>query len=121
MTTKTTFIAIDGKEFENESECYQYESQLESIKYKDTALFFSDKGEVMSLTEDGYLTCTILLCKTDAAAEFIHKRFRTCETPWGEYYSHKAHAGCWVYLENQWISANKYLEFASILEKIMKT
>ena len=33
MTTKTIYVADDGKEFDNEKECYAYEHQFDGNLY----------------------------------------------------------------------------------------
>lgn len=77
MTEKTTYIAFDGKEFEDYNECERYESKVVQEKYGKDLLVYDDKGELLSLDSDYYLSqnSAYVVCKSEEALNYLNKTF----------------------------------------------
>lgn len=98
MTMDITYVAFDGKRFDDEDECREYETRLRNIKFAKDAMFFNSKGEPLSFDEDGFLSATFILCKTDAAAEYLQNEYsHNYYTPWDDF---PMEAGCWIHDED---------------------
>lgn len=77
MTEKTTYIAFDGKEFEDYNECERYESKVVKEKYGKDLLVYDDNGELLSLDNDYYLSqnSAYVVCKSEEALNYLNKTF----------------------------------------------
>ena len=77
MTEKTIYIAFDGKEFEDYSECEKYESKELQNKYGESLFVYNEDGKKISLDED-YRLCQdshYITCKTKEALDYLNKIF----------------------------------------------
>lgn len=77
MTEKTVYIAFDGKEFEDYSECERYESKELQDKYGKDLLVYDEDGNKISLDED-YRLChdsCYITCKTKEALDYLNEIF----------------------------------------------
>jgi len=52
MIEKTVYVANDGKEFDDEDECVEYEAQTEFSDILQSITFYSEQGEVISFDND---------------------------------------------------------------------
>ena len=77
MTEKTVYVAFDGKEFEDYSECERYESKELQNKYGKDLLVYDENGELIALDNDYWLSqsSAYVLCKSEAALNYINKTF----------------------------------------------
>ena len=77
MTEKTIYIAFDGKEFEDYSECERYESKELQNKYGKDLLVYDENGELIALDNDYWLSqsSAYVLCKSEEALNYINKTF----------------------------------------------
>ena len=77
MTEKTVYIAFDGKEFEDYSECERYESKKLQDKYGKDLLVYNKEGELIALDNDYWLSqsSAYVICKSDKALNYINKTF----------------------------------------------
>ena len=77
MTEKTIYIAFDGKEFEDYSECERYESKELQDKYGKYLLVYNENGELIALDNDYWLSqsSAYVLCKSEEALNYINKTF----------------------------------------------
>ena len=77
MTEKTVYIAFDGKEFEDYSECERYESKKLQDKYGKDLLVYNEDGELIALDNDYWLSqsSAYVLCKSEEALNYINKTF----------------------------------------------
>lgn len=75
MTEKTTYIAFDGKEFEDCSECERYENKGLQEKYGKDLLVYNEDGELIPLGEDYHLVqdSAFIICKTEEALDYLSK------------------------------------------------
>ena len=77
MTEKTIYIAFDGKEFEDYSECERYESKELQNKYGESLVVYDKDGKKISLGED-YRLCQdsyYITCKTKGALDYLNEIF----------------------------------------------
>ena len=77
MTEKTIYIAFDGKEFEDYSECERYESKELQDKYGKDLLVYDENGELIALDNDYWLSqsSAYVVCKSEEALNYINKTF----------------------------------------------
>ena len=77
MKEKTVYIAFDGEEFEDYSECERYESKESQNKYGESLFVYNEDGKKISLDED-YRLCQdsyYITCKTKEALDYLNKIF----------------------------------------------
>ena len=77
MTEKTIYIAFDGKEFEDYSECRKHESKELQDKYGRDLLVYNKNNELLPLDADYYLSqeSAYVICKTEKALDYLNKTF----------------------------------------------
>ena len=77
MTEKTIYIAFDGKEFEDYSECGRYESKKLQNKYGESLFVYNEDGELIPFNNDYYLSqnSVYVVCKSEEALNFLNKMF----------------------------------------------
>ena len=78
MTENTIYVAFDGKEFEDYSECKRYESKELKDKYgKDFLLVYNEDGELIPLDNDYSLSkdSAYVVCKSEEALAYLNKIF----------------------------------------------
>ena len=77
MTEKTIYIAFDGKEFENYSECERYESKELEDKYGKDLLVYDNNGKLLPFDNDYHLSqySVYVVCKSEEALNFLNKMF----------------------------------------------
>lgn len=72
MTEKITYIAFDGKEFTDEDECLEYETELNFGAFKDHVFLFDDKRQPMPFSLANFEACFYISINDDrAAASFV--------------------------------------------------
>lgn len=72
MTEKITYIAFDGKEFTDEDECLEYETELNFGAFKDHVFLFDDKRRPMPFSLVNFEACFYVSINDDsAAASFV--------------------------------------------------
>lgn len=119
MIVKQTYIAEDGKEFEYERECAEYEAQIRAKEFKDTAMLFDSEGNPLPLTSTGFETCYFILCRTDEAARYMEEEFGNWVNPWCGRDASPIKAGCWIFYNEYWQDAKDLLKIADIAREIM--
>ena len=77
MTEKTIYIAFDGKEFEDYSECERYESKELQDKYGKDLLVYNEDGELIPFDNDYRLSqdSAYVVCKSEEALNYLNKTF----------------------------------------------
>ena len=78
MTEKTIYIAFDGKEFEDEYDCREYESKELQDKYgKDLLVYDNKNNELIPISDDYRLSqdSAYVICKSKEALNYINKTF----------------------------------------------
>ena len=77
MTEKTVYIAFDGKEFEDYSECERYESKELQDKYGKDLLVYNEDGELIPFNNDYRLSqdSAYVVCKSEEALNYLNKTF----------------------------------------------
>ena len=77
MTEKTVYIAFDGKEFEDYSECERYESKELQNKYGKDLLVYNEDGELIPFNNDYRLSqdSAYVVCKSEEALNYLNKTF----------------------------------------------
>ena len=77
MTEKTVYVAFDGKEFEDSSECERYESKELQDKYGKDLLVYNEDGELIPFNNDYRLSqdSAYVVCKSEEALNYLNKTF----------------------------------------------
>ena len=77
MTEKTVYIAFDGKEFEDYSECERYESKELQDKYGKDLLVYNEDDELIPFDNDYRLSqdSAYVVCKSEEALNYLNKTF----------------------------------------------
>ena len=77
MTEKTVYVAFDGKEFEDYSECERYESKELQDKYGKDLLVYNEDGELIPFNNDYRLSqdSAYAVCKSEEALNYLNKTF----------------------------------------------
>ena len=77
MKEKTIYIAFDGKEFEDYSECERYESKELQDKYGKDLLVYDEEDKLLSLDNDYRLSqdSAYVVCKSEEALNYLNKTF----------------------------------------------
>ena len=91
MTEKTVYIAFDGKEFEDYSECERYESKELQDKYSKDLLVYDENGELITLDND-YCLCedsVYVVCKSEETLNYLNKIFDCNQANSIDYYEGK--------------------------------
>ena len=117
MTTKTIYVADDGKEFDNEKECYDYEHQFDGIvnsdvKFWDLQRKLLDKSDIYNCLE----TCYAMYIPNQETAKVVNDAFVYfgIESPWSNSVFNFDIG--YFYYERHWINIDK--EIASLNEII---
>ena len=78
MKEKTIYIAFDGKEFEDYSECERYESKELQDKYGKDLLVYNKINELLPLNNNYRLSqeSAYVVCKSEEALNYLNKTFR---------------------------------------------
>ena len=77
MIEKTIYVAFDGKEFEDYSECERYESKKLQNKYGESLFVYNEDGELIPFNNDYYLSqnSVYVVCKSEEALNYLNKTF----------------------------------------------
>ena len=77
MTEKTVYVAFDGKEFEDYSECERYESKELQDKYGKDLLVYNEDDELIPFNNDYRLSqdSAYVVCKSEEALNYLNKTF----------------------------------------------
>ena len=117
MTTRITYIADDGMEFETEKECFEYEHKHDDIvnsdvKFWDLQRQPLDKADIKNCLE----ICYAMYIPNEEIAEKVNDAFNYfgIESPWSDSVFNFEIG--YFYYENRWISIDK--EIASLNEII---
>lgn len=71
----TKYIAIDGKEFECENKCKEYENNFVSSLINQLFVFDEFSTQINLLNDDLPYIANIIICRTKKAYEYIDKIF----------------------------------------------
>ena len=96
MKTKTIYIAFDGREFEDETECYEYEMDKQFAEIQNELVMKDSKGNMVDIID--FDSCDYLVCKTKRAAEILYEwavGYFGYNVPWNT--KHAADEGYYFY------------------------
>lgn len=111
------YISDDGREFQNELECLEYEKDLQKAQFNDTLFLFDDDGNRVKIEK--FEQVYFINAKTDEAAQFLHDEWNGYYlTPW----THKniPKAGCYLFYEDDWHTLEEYLKRIELIDKIFE-
>lgn len=75
MTEKTTYIAFDGKEFEDENECEAYENKKVHTLYDKNLFVYDDEENKIDIYNEysTYYDSKFIVCKTKEAFDYVNE------------------------------------------------
>lgn len=110
MQTKLIYVAKDGKEFSDETDCFTHETELLWTEIKDEITFFNRNGkfedDIVTMLEE----CTAFYCKSVTAAEKLDELFEyvinwSPLSEFGDYeeglYLYSSYRNCWIHYETE--------------------
>ena len=117
MQTKLIYVAKDGAEFCNETDCFTHEVELLWAEIKDEVTFFNQDGKF----DDDIITmlemCTAFYCETMTAAGKLDELFEyvinwSPLSELGENYKeglylYRSDRDCWIHYETEIYRLNK--------------
>lgn len=113
MQVKTTYIADDGREFDDEQECYEYEADLAREAIQDSVFFFNDTGNRLPLTREGMSEAYFVVSKSADASRQASELFEGYNNP----FDITCNTGIWYYDDN-WRSADDLFDLMDTIKKI---
>lgn len=104
MTEKTIYIAFDGKEFEDYSECERYESKELQDKYGKDLLVYNNNGTLLPLDNDYRLSqdSAYVVCKSEEALNFLNKTFSDNKVNNIDYNGNFPASFCYDFTTDEW-------------------
>ena len=118
----TRYVAYDGKVFDDEYKCREYEG---SLCAKDVSFFAYNFGDIKKITNisEAIDCCEIIVVKTIKGAEFVNKCFEDNNLRSPFYKMNKFKTGVFVYNEykDDWDDWEEYFKLMTDKnEQIMK-
>lgn len=111
------YVADDGREFESENDCLEYERKAYIKKFSKEIRMFDPSGNRVPV-ENGITDVFYLEVTTDEAAEAFEKFYNDSFTPWD--WNEMPKAGKWYYDENDdnWYLVQDLIDKVREIEKI---
>lgn len=110
MQTKLIYVAKDGKEFCDETDCLMHEAEVLWSEIKDEIIFFNHRGkfedDIVTMLEE----CSAFYCKSETAAEKLDEVFESIInwSPLSEVgvykeglYLYSSYRTCWIHYETE--------------------
>lgn len=110
MKQKTIYIAKDGQEFENRTECFNYEKEIE-IKNSGLLMYDVDGNEITDAS-----TCKFVFCKTRDDVELFNKLYVDSIGFIGSWFTGVTQENCLYYYDNMecvYVSLEEDFEYLS--------
>ena len=107
MYEVTKYIADDGREFDDEEECLEYEQRMALAIINGQFLMLDDRFNVVDNPVYNFDEVTYIYVKTDEAARQLHETLtREWTVPWDNY---PKSAGVWFKCEerDRWVALDE--------------
>ena len=123
MTEKTVYIAFDGKEFDNEYDCREYELNTKLKDIGDDLLLYDKNGKKIEKIDNQLLAESIdyIVVKSEKAYEYFVEQMDYFGLNYPDYYNSPICSYCYDYDENEWINIEDRVQCLQLeIDKLSK-
>ena len=123
MTEKTVYIAFDGKQFDNEYDCREYELNTELKDIGDDLLLYDKNGKKIEKIDNQLLAESIdyIVVKSEKAYEYFVEQMDYFGLNYPDYYNSPICSYCYDYDENEWINIEDRIQCLQLeIDKLSK-
>ena len=123
MTEKTIYIAFDGKEFDNEYDCREYELNTKLKDIGDDLLLYDKNGKKIEKIDNQLLAESIdyIVVKSEKAYEYFVEQMDYFGLNYPDYYNSPICSYCYDYDENEWINIEDRIQCLQLeIDKLSK-
>ena len=123
MTEKTIYIAFDGKEFNNEYDCIEYELNTKLKDIGDDLLLYDKNGKKIEKIDNQLLAESIdyIVVKSEKAYEYFVEQMDYFGLNYPDYYNSPICSYCYDYDENEWINIEDRVQCLQLeIDKLSK-
>ena len=123
MKEKTIYIAFDGKEFDNEYDCREYELNTKLKDIGDDLLLYDKNGKKIEKIDNQLLAESIdyIVVKSEKAYEYFVEQMDYFGLNYPDYYNSPICSYCYDYDENEWINIEDRVQCLQLeIDKLSK-
>ena len=123
MTEKTIYIAFDGKQFDNEYDCREYELNTKLKDIGDDLLLYDKNGKKIEKIDNQLLAESIdyIVVKSEKAYEYFVEQMDYFGLNYPDYYNSPICSYCYDYDENEWINIEDRVQCLQLeIDKLSK-
>ena len=123
MIEKTIYIAFDGKEFDDEDDCREYELNTKLKDIGDDLLLYDKNGKKIEKIDNQLLAESIdyIVVKSEKAYEYFVEQMDYFGLNYPDYYNSPICSYCYDYDENEWINIEDRVQCLQLeIDKLSK-
>ena len=123
MIEKTVYIAFDGKKFDNEYDCREYELNTKLKDIGDDLLLYDKNGKKIEKIDNQLLAESIdyIVVKSEKAYEYFVEQMDYFGLNYPDYYNSPICSYCYDYDENEWINIEDRVQCLQLeIDKLSK-
>ena len=123
MTEKTIYIAFDGKQFDNEYDCREYELNTKLKDIGEDLLLYDKNGKKIEKIDNQLLAESIdyIVVKSEKAYEYFVEQMDYFGLNYPDYYNSPICSYCYDYDENEWINIEDRVQCLQLeIDKLSK-
>ena len=123
MIEKTIYVAFDGKEFDNEYDCREYELNTKLKDIGDDLLLYDKNGKKIEKIDNQLLAESIdyIVVKSEKAYEYFVEQMDYFGLNYPDYYNSPICSYCYNYDENEWINIEDRVQCLQLeIDKLSK-
>ena len=123
MTKKTIYIAFDGKEFEDEYDCREYELNTKLKGIGDDLLLYDKNGKKIEKIDNQLLAESIdyIVVKSEKAYEYFVEQMDYFGLNYPDFYDSPICSYYYDYDENEWINIEDRVQCLQLeIDKLSK-
>ena len=123
MTEKTIYIAFDGKEFDDEGDCREYELNTKLKDIGDDLLLYDKNGKKIEKIDNQLLAESIdyIVVKSEKAYEYFVEQMDYFGLNYPDYYNSPICSYYYDYDENEWINIEDRVQCLQLeIDKLSK-
>ena len=123
MTEKTIYIAFDGKQFDNESDCREYALNTKLKDIGEDLLLYDKNGKKIEKIDNQLLAESIdyIVVKSEKAYEYFVEQMDYFGLNYPDYYNSPICSYCYDYDENEWINIEDRVQCLQLeIDKLSK-
>ena len=123
MIEKTIYVAFDGKEFDDEYDCREYELNTKLKDIGDDLLLYDKNGKKIEKIDNQLLAESIdyIIVKSEKAYEYFVEQMDYFGLNYPDYYNSPICSYCYDYDENEWINIEDRVQCLQLeIDKLSK-